>query len=204
MLSRDSSGAVLGVVNSCLSCEAQNFFLFQIWDRQVGNESLERTERGYSLTLGTPAWGTSVLMMREGLWGHLREASGMWEMIKGRQRNIKKHKGGRLVLGDTVCWRSWESGSKFLVTSDGQEGSCHQLPMLRAKNLQLDLGLSLCPGKSLKASEKPCDREEAWFWNFLILVAAVWHGNVSAWIENSPAKKSKEKGICKETCWPQM
>lgn len=51
---------------------------------------MERTERGYSLTLGTPAWGTSVLMMTEGLWEHLREASGLWEMIKSRQRNIKE------------------------------------------------------------------------------------------------------------------
>lgn len=28
------------------------------------------------------------------------------------------------------------SGSKFFVTSDGWEGSCHQLPMLRAENIQ--------------------------------------------------------------------
>lgn len=53
---------------------------------------MERTEREYSLTLGTPAWGTSVLMMTEDLWGYLREALGLWEMIKGRQRNIKKQR----------------------------------------------------------------------------------------------------------------
>lgn len=102
---------------------------------------MERIERGCSLTLGTPVRGTSVLMMTEGLWGHLREASGVWEIIKGRQRNMKKHKGGRLVLGDSVLkvlGKSFRplSGSEFLVTSDGREGSCHQFPVLRAENLQ--------------------------------------------------------------------
>lgn len=67
----------------------------------------------------------------------------------------------------------------------------------------LDLSLSLCSGKNLKASEKPYDREEACFWNILILVAAVWNGNVRGCPENSPTNKSKEKGIVRRPAGPK-
>lgn len=52
-----------------------------------------------------------------GPWGHLREAWGLWKMIKGKQMNIKKHKSGCLGLGDTVCWRSWKRVSGHSVVA---------------------------------------------------------------------------------------
>lgn len=105
ILSGDARDTVLGAVNSCLSCQAQN-------GRQTSREWVI-WESGMQVF---PYFRNSCLRYICGNHGRgslgipKRSMGSVWDMVKGRQGNIKKNKCGCLVLRDTG------HGKEFCVT----------------------------------------------------------------------------------------